>query len=657
LLGAYLVRFILLLCLSGLVVSPVVAHGTAQGLEESATVLSNNTTSIEISDRFAIAEDPTGTQSLEQMMAQPFVRTNAKLLKGYSNSTYWLRFELKSEASEVEQWWLDIEPPFLDSVHLFSPDGHGGFTVKRTGDRQRFSTREFAHASFVFRLSPPLNTKQTYYLRIQGEGSVWVRALIWNPVAFGGYAAQLGHGHGMVFGMLLLLMLMTALQGFSFKDKLYIVFVAYVATTFVFLGSGTGFFARYLPDQYPLIAETLGPVSVCLNITTYAVFCRYFLYERAQDQLFRSLFFALAALGVVAAILVAFVNFRWLMPGLLVLKVLGTVVPAFSAGARLFKGHFNDRLVWLGIIANIPVQIVLLIRLAGQGDQNAQWLSLHWFTAALLIHFLLISFALVERARRVSQERRDFQQQASAELQLKQAAEKTGLEQRSFLSMVAHELRSPLSIASLANDNLRQLLGKTPDPQWLTRLDRVETSLDQMNFLIEVCLSHEKQVAASPLSLLSQVDVNELINTTNAMLNEQANARLIWAVDPNIRSLQFVGNNALIGIALRNLIENAIRYDPSESPIEIQIAPSNGERNEVRCLVFKIQDRGPGIDSASLQNVFNQFSRGPEGKNDNLGLGLGLFIVSRIAAMHNGSVTHDPREGGGSLFTLTLPYS
>jgi two-component system, sensor histidine kinase LadS len=611
--------------------------------------------SLEISDRFAIAEDASGTQTLSEMQDKPFIQTNAKLLKGYStnkNTTYWLRFTVASTASDAEPLWLDVEPPFLDSVELFKPGTKGRYSSTRTGDRSRFSTREIAHGSFAFRLNPSSQEPQTYYLRIQGEGSVWVRALLWRPAAFAENSAQLAHGQGITFGVLLLLMLLITLQGASFKDKLYFIFAAYVATTTLFMGSGTGIFARYLPDDWSLIAEAIGPVSVCLNVTTYAVFCRYFLYERTQDKLFRTLFLGLAGLGVFAAVLTALPSMRWLMPAVLGLKVIGTVIPAFSAGARLIKGHLNDRLVWLGILANIPVQLVLMLRLAGQGDQNAQWLSLHWFTAALLIHFLLLSFALVERARRLNAERRNFEQQVGVQLQLKQAAEKTATEQRSFLSMVAHELRGPLSTARVANHNLRQLVGDHPSEHVLPRLDRVETSLAQMGSLIEVCLSHEKQGHGHALSLRQSVKIDEVIAIAKSHLNEAVAQRVQWSNKSLPINYQLEGNTSLLAIALRNLIENASRYDAASQTIDVHI---DLKENDILCMA--VLDRGPGVDAALADTLFTQFSRGPQVQSDGLGVGLGLYIVQRIAAMHGGQVAYSPRLPNGSTFTISLPVS
>jgi two-component system, sensor histidine kinase LadS len=628
----------------------------------SSIILQSDQRSLEISDRFAILEDLSGTQTLAEVQNKPFVVTNEKLLKGYSANTnvaYWLRFTVSSTNAKAEEWWLDVEPPFIDSVELFKPDSQGNYSSISTGDRSQFSTREIAHGSFAFKLNSISQAPQTYYLRIHGEGSVWVRALLWRPDAFAEKSAELAHGQGITFGILLLLILLIALLGAAFKDKLYFIFAAYVTTTFLFMGAGTGIFARYLPDHWSLFAEAIGPVSVCLNVTTYAVFCRYFLYERSQDKLFRGLFLTIAGLGVLVAPFIAIPSMRWLMPAVLLLKVVGTVIPTLSAGSRLIKGHLNDRLVWLGILSNIPVQIVLMLRLAGKGDQNAQWLSLHWFTAALLVHFLLLSFALIERARRISSERRNLTQEVTIQLQLKQAAEKIASEQRSFLAMVAHELRGPLSTARVAGHNLRMLLGDNSSTDIKARLDRTEVSLAQMSSLIDVCLSHERHSIGQSLSIEQSVKMTEVVTIVNEELDEAARKRLVWPTE-NLEALSNFtvhGNTALIAIALRNLIENACRYDTSLAPVEVTFALDADKNKPVHSFTIAVLDQGPGVDQALAETLFKQFSRGPKVQLDGLGVGLGLYIVQRIANMHDGDVSLRSREPIGSIFSLHLPIS
>jgi two-component system sensor histidine kinase KdpD len=101
--------------------------------------------------------------------------------------------------------------------------------------------------------------------------------------------------------------------------------------------------------------------------------------------------------------------------------------------------------------------------------------------------------------------------------------------------------------------------------------------------------------------------------------------------------------------ALANLLENAIKYGPSDEPIELWIARV-GDR--VR---LTVADRGPGIPETERALIFEPFYRSKGARPDVGGAGLGLAIARRIAEAQGGSLTYAPRPGGGSEFRLELP--
>ncbi len=97
---------------------------------------------------------------------------------------------------------------------------------------------------------------------------------------------------------------------------------------------------------------------------------------------------------------------------------------------------------------------------------------------------------------------------------------------------------------------------------------------------------------------------------------------------------------------LTNLIENAVRYTPSDSPIEIS-AHVQGDQ-----MVISIADRGPGIPPADLERVFDKFYRVFERTT---GSGLGLAVCKGLVEAHGGRMWAENREGGGAVFRFTLP--
>jgi signal transduction histidine kinase len=108
--------------------------------------------------------------------------------------------------------------------------------------------------------------------------------------------------------------------------------------------------------------------------------------------------------------------------------------------------------------------------------------------------------------------------------------------------------------------------------------------------------------------------------------------------------------DAIVG-ALLNLLDNAVKYSDGHGEIELTVrAPAGGQ------VAFAVLDRGRGVRAEDARRIFAPFQRlGDEMTRDRPGVGLGLALVSRIAAAHGGSAAHRPREGGGSVFEIVLP--
>src|SRR6266568_2223290 len=111
----------------------------------------------------------------------------------------------------------------------------------------------------------------------------------------------------------------------------------------------------------------------------------------------------------------------------------------------------------------------------------------------------------------------------------------------------------------------------------------------------------------------------------------------------------------LIGQVLVNLIENAIRYTPKESPIEIRVRANKAE------LCISVNDRGPGIPPLELKHIFESFYRGKQGINGcevtspNGGSGLGLAVCKGFIEAHGGRIWAENQDGGGARLQFTLP--
>jgi len=174
------------------------------------------------------------------------------------------------------------------------------------------------------------------------------------------------------------------------------------------------------------------------------------------------------------------------------------------------------------------------------------------------------------------------------------------------------------------------------------RLNRLVSNLLDMSRIEEGALKPEKE----------EYSLAELIHDVLGRLEPLLKGRVVHTHLPPGDLLLVELDYLEIDQVLTNLIENAVRYTPKGSPIEVS-AHIEGEQ-----IVVSVADRGPGIPSADLGRVFDKFYRVLHGQHPAgfpMGSGLGLAVCKGLVEGHGGRIWAEQREGGGLIMFLTLP--
>lgn len=207
--------------------------------------------------------------------------------------------------------------------------------------------------------------------------------------------------------------------------------------------------------------------------------------------------------------------------------------------------------------------------------------------------------------------------------------------ERRFTADAAHELRTPLAAARIQAQVA--LLSKNAEKREHA-LNLTLAGLDRATRLVEQML---RLARLDPLAQLAQTQPVSLVD-----LAQRVAAGVQDAVPHARIALELAGNAApvpgdpdLLEVALRNLIDNAIRYSPEGS--EVTVALQAGDAPPV----LSVRDNGPGVPEDELPRLMERFYRGESVTAE--GSGLGLTIVGRIAELHGAALELDNREGGG----------
>jgi two-component system sensor histidine kinase QseC len=217
--------------------------------------------------------------------------------------------------------------------------------------------------------------------------------------------------------------------------------------------------------------------------------------------------------------------------------------------------------------------------------------------------------------------------------------------ERRFTADAAHELRTPLAALMTQAQVAR---AATADTERNRALDNVITGCGRAARIVDQMLTLAR---LEPDTALGPREVFDLRALTQSVVADIAPAALQKGVDiefGDCPDTSVSGNSDLIRIAMRNLIDNAVRYSPGNTKVQVDIEKSDGFASA------RVIDQGPGLSAEDRQKVGQRFYRVLG--NNAAGSGLGLSITHRIAKLHGGSVElHKNKTGSGLTAELRLP--
>jgi K+-sensing histidine kinase KdpD len=258
----------------------------------------------------------------------------------------------------------------------------------------------------------------------------------------------------------------------------------------------------------------------------------------------------------------------------------------------------------------------------------------YFLTFAMMFGIGIVVSTLTSRLRR--------QQLAAVDAAVRAETEEL---RSSLLSSVSHDLRTPLAAITGAATTLRDDDGLSATTR-AELLDAVCDEAERLERLLANLLDMTRLDAGAVTLKRDWIPLLEIVSGALVRVEARLPAHRVAVAIPE--DLPLVSVDAVLMEQLFvNLLENAAKYTPSESPVEIQ-ADRRGDVVEVY-----VSDRGAGISVDALESVFERFTRGPHPGIG--GVGLGLPIARAIAVAHGGRLGAMVRPGGGTRFRLVLP--
>jgi len=220
--------------------------------------------------------------------------------------------------------------------------------------------------------------------------------------------------------------------------------------------------------------------------------------------------------------------------------------------------------------------------------------------------------------------------------------------QSEFVSAVSHEFRSPLTSIRQLSEML--LAGRVPseDRRHIYHGTLVRET-QRLQRLVEALLNFGRMEAGARQYRFEEMEAAELAHRVAAEFeNEVASGREI-ALHGN-GDCRFEADPEALGVAVRNLVDNALKYSPQDRPVALEWGLESDR------VAIRVRDHGAGVSPDERKRIFGKFVRGTAAASGNVkGSGVGLSMVRHIVDAHRGEIVLESKVGEGSTFTVLLP--
>lgn len=586
---------------------------------------------------------------------------------GYFQQVVWLRFKVPKASADGGQAWLLGQPTYLDSVVLYQRnEGNGVWQAQRSGDyvpaREKAPVRQH-----LFRLEPG----KTALIRLETTSAMQFQGEIF-PItqALGAQLAASERVMGLYFGAMAALLLgIWAAAGIFRTYNLYaLAMLGSVSALHVF--NVRGYTSLWIPESWTIWASHSVGVGAFGLAATMAWQIREQLtrdtpYRRA-DRILLALII-LNLLGTASVPLGFYPSVAWVNLVSLIASDIIAVALCLNA-LHLRQRHAQHALLLTAygvhFLGGIPTTAVMTGLVRWDLDVTSIWQSQILVFTGLIASAVFVGLVLRYRQAKISKDKaierlaqsehaledrieQRTQELSQAQMSLKQALDcerDLRHEQRQFFHMISHEFRTPLAVVDSAAAEQQSF----PSPDLPTQTDRakqIRRACRRLTSLVDSCLISERLDSAGFTLHAAPANVVALLEHAAQLVHWSPRHQLHLFAES--APAEWVCDQALVRIALSNLVDNAVKY---ASAGEIFIA---AHKNDAGMLEISVADEGSGMSLEVMSRIFQQFERGDR-TDQSKGFGLGLWVSRRVAHLHGGDITVKSQRDHGACFTLTL---
>ena len=620
------------------------------------------TQSLPLGRTLLVFEDAGGQATIDQVRTQAASgnfkpHDKATLNAGYSRSVFWLKIDLHyrpTNPAAHRTWLLELAYPPLDHLDLYAPDAAGNYQlVRQTGDALPFASREIRQNNYLFNLDFVPDQTQTFYLRLQSEGSIQAPVTLWSSTAYLEDQPVRLYVLGLIYGVLLGMLVYNLFIYLSVRDTSYLYYIFYIASFGLYQLSVNGAAVQYFWPDNPWWANAATPFFIGCAGLFGSQFARSFLQTATHSPWLDRLLLALVAFGALVVGLSLMTSYALALRLATALALTFTVV-IFAAGIFAWlRGLRVARyfiIAWSAFLLGGIINTLMVL-----GYLPNVFLTMYSSQIGSAIEVALLSLALADRINAMREQQAQTLLDAGQKLEvLNQQLARSNQLKDEFLATLTHELRTPMNgvIGSL---ELMQTVDMDPELEQYQQT-AAGSARDMMRMVNGILTLTELQagklkVFPSAFSLRSVVEALRVQFDGNA-----SSKSLDFKVDvaPGVPD-RLHGDSTKLTQCLECLLDNAIKFT-KVGGLALRVTGKAVGPDRL-ALSFAVIDTGIGFTDLGEATMYQRFFQLDGSMTREYGgLGVGLAICRQLVELLGGRLTHRSEPGRGSRFQLDVEF-
>lgn len=594
----------------------------------------------------------------------------------FSDSTYWLRFQIHNAASQDRELLIEVAHALPDYIDAFIQNEAGEYDHYRTGDQLPAKERAVLHRHFLFPVNLSGGERRSVYFRFASRDGLHdpMPLLLWDRAEFVYQDNLRSIVMAALIGAFAVMAVYNLFMYISLRDRSYLYLIIMIVLGSLFAFVYYGFTALYFWPDRAWLNNRIHPFVLGLLTCAIILFARSYLETARNAPRFDIALLGLVVLQSGLAVISPLLKFS---TGIFMIAVATSAVLVLVISSCIYLLFLKNRAARFFFIATAAYfSAGLVMFLKGFGVLPSNIFTEHAILIGSVTLVVLLSLGLADRINTMRREKDLARRQALAiekEANKELAATNAKLTRLDrlkddFLANTSHELRTPLNGIIGITESLLQGAAGPVSPVAARNLDLIASSSRRLSGLVDDLLDFSRLQHEDIALVRRPIDPAPIIDIVLSIcrpLIEDRKLELKFVRDPNDDEqelpLILADENRLEQI-LYNLVGNAIKFTRAGSVIvsaeRVATAQASSPTAAGSWIEFSVTDSGIGVPFDKQELIFASFSQADGSiAREYGGTGLGLSITKKLVELHGGRVRVESRPGEGARFSFTMPIA